>query len=47
MMDGWTKKAPDGKTIVFKKEGGKDRGFVYTAEGRMVSCRDRADRKNG
>jgi hypothetical protein len=36
MMDGWTKKAPDGKTIVFKKEGDKGVGFVYTAEGRMV-----------
>lgn len=35
-MDVWTKQAPDGTTIIFKKEGSKETGFVYTAEGRML-----------
>jgi hypothetical protein len=36
MMDVWTKKAPDGKTIIFKREGSRDAGFVYLAEGRTT-----------
>lgn len=37
MKDVWTKQAQDGKTIVLKKEGSKDDGFVYTAEGRTTT----------
>jgi hypothetical protein len=36
MMDVWTTKAPDGKTIIFKKEGNKVAGYVYSAEGRTI-----------
>jgi hypothetical protein len=37
MKDVWTKKAQDGKTIVLRKEGSTDAGFVYTAEGRTIT----------
>jgi hypothetical protein len=36
-MDAWTKTAPDGTTIVFKKEGSEEAAFVYTAEGRTIT----------
>ena len=36
-MDVWTKTAPDDTTIVFKKEGSEEAGFVYTAEGRTIT----------
>ncbi|PYT73243.1 MAG: hypothetical protein DMG39_06990 [Acidobacteria bacterium] len=36
MIDVWTKQAPDGTTITFKKEGTKEVGYIYSAEGRTV-----------
>jgi len=36
-MQVWTKKGPDGKTIVFRTDGDKDVGFMYSAEGRMTT----------
>ena len=37
MNEVWTRTAKDGKTIVLKKEGDKEIGFVYLAEGRTIT----------
>ncbi len=37
MMDVWTKKGPDGRTITFKKEGSEDVGFMYFVQGRTIT----------
>ncbi|HEV2194009.1 MAG TPA: hypothetical protein VGR55_00365 [Candidatus Acidoferrum sp.] len=36
-MDVWTKHGPDDKTIVFRKDGDKDVGFMYSAQGRVTT----------
>jgi hypothetical protein len=38
MIDSWTKKSPNGRTVTFKIEGDRKSGFVYSAkmEGRDV-----------
>jgi hypothetical protein len=38
MIDSWTKNAPSGKTVIFKMEGDRKSGFVYSAkmEGRDI-----------
>ncbi len=36
MTDVWTRKAADGKTITFKKEGDEKVGFMYYAQGRIA-----------
>ena len=36
-MQVWTKKGGDGKTIVLKKDGDKDAGFMYFAQGRTTT----------
>ena len=37
MMDVWTKKGWDGRTITFKKEGIEEVGFMYFAQGRTIT----------
>src|SRR5215467_3423431 len=37
MNDSWTRKASDGTTIVFKKEGDEKVGFMYYAQGRITT----------
>jgi hypothetical protein len=37
MTEVWTRKASDGKTITFKKEGIEKVGFVYYAQGRIAT----------
>lgn len=37
MINVWIKRATDGTTIIFRKEGSRDAGFVYSAEGRTVT----------
>src|SRR5438876_12183819 len=37
MTEVWTRKAPDGKTITFKKEGDEKVGFMYYAQGREAT----------
>ena|SRR5438477_12094941 len=32
MIDSWTKKSPNGKTVTFKIEGDRKSGFVYSAK---------------
>jgi len=31
MIDSWTKKSPNGKTVIFKIEGDRKSGLVYSA----------------
>jgi hypothetical protein len=32
MIDSWTKKSANGKTVIFKIEGDRKSGFVYSAK---------------
>jgi hypothetical protein len=32
LIDSWTKQSPSGKTVIFKIEGDRKSGFVYSAK---------------
>ncbi len=36
-MDVWTTRGRDGRTVVFKKEGDKEVGFMYSVQGRVIT----------